>query len=89
MAGDEGDGRLLTIDPPWAAGVHQQPSTLFLPRFRDAARRPLNGRILLPILPPSVSIRVHRWLLSLFVHLLDLQRENRVAIQLEVLDANR
>ena len=71
LGGDEVDGRVLTIDSPWAAGFHEQPSTVSLPRSRDAARRPLNGRILLPILPPSVSIRVHLWLLSPFVHCLD------------------
>ena len=44
LAGDEGDGRVLTIDPPGAVGVHRQPSTVSLPRSRDTARRPLNGR---------------------------------------------
>lgn len=42
---DEADGRVLTIGPPWAAGVHRQTSAYSLARSRDAARRPLNGRI--------------------------------------------
>ncbi len=43
LSGDEGDGRVLTIGPPWVAGFHQRTTTLALPRSRDAARRPLNG----------------------------------------------
>ena len=93
LGGDEGYGRVLTIDPPGAAGFHQQPTTLSLGRSRDAARRPLNGRIhiccwLDIALLPFVSIRVHLWLLSSLIHPLNIQRQDRVAIQLEVLDAD-